>query len=296
MNYPLLYLEHLTGRDLALLAEEAGLPEGARSLSRRLRQRPELIDDLLASPGLFQRLVDVSAEEGLEVRVSPFLVFSVLVHRAARELEELEFVQEWTGPRQRLPVFDVAPLRGFLARPANRYHLTELLASFTRVASGTFWTHTPRGPRRRRFSELNLPQMAAMVDEAEEHQRPGLYRRLGDVALFLTGVFPDHTAGHPPSMVEVERLTRTAGMGGAEVVATLGGAGGLSVGTVLLFEELGRRWYLKADDATRVVLGRRLGFYRDLAEDFRPARRTLNLLTDRYLYRFETDWFPPPSW
>lgn len=292
MNYPLLYLEHLTDEDLSRLA--AGSEQEPGHLRRRLREDPTYIDRVLSRPGLFERLVAVGAEEALEVRISPFLTFTLLVHQAAREVEELDFIQEWTGPRQRLPVFDVVSLREFLEEAAHRFYLAQLLASYTRVASGSFWTRTPRGLRRRRFSELDLGQMASLAEEAGETERPALYRRLGDLALFLTGVFPDHTAGRSLGMVQVERLARVARMTSDEVLEALTGPGA-ALGTLALLEEMGRRWYRLAEEATVSLWGRSLWSMGDLAEGFRPARRTLNFLTDRYLYRFQADWFPPPA-
>ena len=36
-------------------------------------------------------------------------------------------------------------------------------------------------------------RLASLLHIVPEDERPGVYRRLGDLALFLTGVFPDHT-------------------------------------------------------------------------------------------------------
>ena len=84
-------------------------------------------------------------------------------------------------------------LREFFAADGRRLFLTELLTSYTRVASGSTYVRTARGWRRRRFSELDPLRLASLLDAVPEAERPGIYRRLGDLALFLTGVFPDRT-------------------------------------------------------------------------------------------------------
>src|SRR5262249_40263929 len=81
---------------------------------------------------------------------SPFLTFAVAVHRVAERLARASYVDEWIGPRQRVPVFAVEPLRQLLADPLRRFFFVELLTSYTHVVSGSTWTATPRGRRPRR--------------------------------------------------------------------------------------------------------------------------------------------------
>src|ERR1700738_4684747 len=101
---------------------------------------------------------------GMSVGGSPFLSFAPAVHRTAANLETATYVEERWAPRQRVPVFDVSALRTLLSEPARRYFLVELLASYTRVASGVTWTRTARGWRRRRFSELDPGALAEMLE------------------------------------------------------------------------------------------------------------------------------------
>ena len=119
---------------------------------------------------------------------SPFLTFAVAVHRVAERLTTTTYIDEWIGPRQRVPVFAVEPLRA-VADPLRRFFFVELLASYTHVVSGSTWVATRRGWRRRRFSELDPVQLAGLLDAVAAAERPGVLRRLGDLSLFLTGVF-----------------------------------------------------------------------------------------------------------
>lgn len=152
-----------------------------------------------------------------------------------------------------------------------------------------------------RFSELDPVRLAGLVDLVDEDELPGIYRRLGDLALFLTGVFPDHSARTPAHPIAVERLTRSVAsptlrpgspLGEpfrAEEIAPLTGATGL--GGVL--RVLGPRWYQLAAQRTPLAPVRRV--LEDAAEGFDAARRLLTLLTDRYLFPLRETWFGAPG-
>lgn len=284
MSYALLYQEHLSEQDLDLLARVGDESHDPEDLSARLREQPELIEDLLASPQLFDTVFN-DAPDGIPPPVTPFLVFSVLVHRMSRELMTASYIEEWTGPGHRLPVFDVNTLLEFVSVGANRYFLIELLSSFVRVASGSIWVRTRKGYRRRRYSELDPVRLAEMVDMLPPAQQPGGFRRLGDVALFLAGVFPDHTATHPPAVPARERLARSAGV--SPITA-------LDEGNSLDFHEIvGANWYRRAADLARASMGAEPSHLHQVADQFRPARRFLNVLTDRYLFRYDTGLMRP---
>ncbi len=281
LNYQLLYLEHLTEHDLDLLAQVAGGDEQGRSLRAHLGRHPEEIDELLADPQVFETIFG----RDIGSRVSPFLTFGVIVNRSARDLRSASFVPEWAGPGRRLPVFDVGSLRDFLDEATRRFFLIELLASFTKVASGSMWVRTRRGYRRRRFSELDPVRLAELVDQLPAAQRPAGYRRLGDVALFLSGVFPDHTARHPLGAHQREHLARSAGI---SPQAALDPSHHLGV-----YEAAGAGWYRRAVDAAAAAVGVGPEFLLDVADNFHHARRVLNLLTDRYLFRFDSGLVGP---
>ena len=166
------YASHLTDADLRLLASVAdaaaipvrGAAPGARG-RLRLRGDPEALLRLLEHPGMFRAVLGARMPP-LDGRspASPFLVFAVLVQRAAAELASMDHVPERTGPRQRVPVFDAPALRDFLGEPARRLFLAELLASFTRVASGRYRVRVGGRMRTRRFSELDPVRLAGLLD------------------------------------------------------------------------------------------------------------------------------------
>lgn len=284
------YLEHLSDGDLALLGSAAGsLP------AERLRADPAMVERLLDDPRTFEAVLGAPGRADRLLHASPFLVFALAIQRGAEDLREAAFVGEWAGPRKRLPVFDAASLRDFLAAPPRRLFLAELLASYVHVASGSVLVQTRRGWRRQRFSELDPVRLAALLDVVPADERAGIYRRLGDLALFLTGVFPDHTATRAFAPVSAERLLRHAGLEGGEArQAGPIGEPSLGSGGVALLERLGRRWYRLAYQSAPVRTAP-LRVIHEVAERFDQARRILTLVTDTYLLPFRTRWFPGPA-
>lgn len=284
------YLEHLSDPDLDLLAGavRGGMPGGARDL----RARPELVEELLAEPSVLDRVLSPHPDDERLVAVSPFLVFAAAVNRTADELRRDRSFSEWLGPRRRVPVLGTDDLVEFLADPWRRLFLAELLASFTRVASGSVFVRSGRRFRRQRFSELDPVQLASLLEVVPAAEQPGVYRRLGDLSLFLTGVFPDHTAVHGFSPSEESRLLRAGRLpatwalqGGSlpEAVAPSGAVG--------LLAELGKRWYRLAYRTGSEPGTRALRSVRDLADRYDSARRVLNVATERHLLPSRHRWF-----
>lgn len=266
------YADHLTDRDLRFLAAVCATPTD-------LRRDPDALVALLADQRVFDAILGQQAvASGRPLDVSPFLLFAVIVQRTEHELTGLSHVPERTGQRQRIPVFDTPQLADFLADPARRLFLIELLASFTRVASGRYRVRTRNGWRWRRFSELDPVRLVGLLDAVPEAERPGIYRRLGDVALFLTGVFPDYARDRALSQVDAARLVRAAGIGDREERERA-----LTTPAIELLEQLGARWYRTAWQLAPVRT-HRLAVIPEVAERFRSARRVLNHVADRHLF------------
>jgi hypothetical protein len=292
------YADHLTDADLGLLARAAEGPTA--QAAPWLRAHPEQLPALVGDPRVFQAVFGASpgavpsprpgGASAMASLASPFLIFAVAVHRAAAELATMDHVPERSGQRQRVPLFDAPELRDFLGSAARRLFLAELLASFTRNAAQ--YRPAPRGRTRpgrgRRFSELDVVRMAGLLDTVPEAERAGAYRRLGDVALFLTGVFPDYAAAHALGPVSAARLLRSAQVP-ARQQDQLAEAPAID-----LFEHLGAQWYRAAWGLapTRTA---RLAVVAEVAERFRQARRVLNHIADQCLFQQGNPWFAPPA-
>jgi hypothetical protein len=293
------YADHLTDADLGLLAAVSQEPLSQTQAAPWLRAHPGELPRLVGDSRVFQAVFGPEAPAGAAARAalaSPFLIFAVAVHRAAADLETMDHVPE-RSLRQRVPLFDAPELRDFLGSAARRLFLAELLASFTRAASVQYRAaargqpgsrSVARGARGRRVSELDLVRMAGLLDAVPEAERAGVYRRLGDVALFLTGVFPDYAAAHALGQVSATRLLRAAQVP-ARRHEQLAAAPAID-----LFEHLGAQWYRAAWDLAPAPTAR-LAVVAEVAERFRQARRVLNHIADRCLFPQGNPWFSPPA-
>jgi len=262
------YAEHLSDHDLLVLAG------GRADQVPVLRREPDLILALLDRPAVTDAVLTAQRDEPGRFRyVSPFLLFAAAVHRVSSTLVGRSYVSDRAGPRSRVPVFDGPALAAFATEPAHRLFLAELLASYSRVASGVVWRRETRGWRRQRWNELDLPRLAALLDVVPPAEQPGIWRRIGDGALFLAGVFPEH-AERFLGVVEVARLQRATGLRLTEI----GGVGGM-------LEQLAGRAYEKAG----------AGVPRAVVETPGSARRVLTLVADRYLFPMAADWLPVPG-
>src|SRR5207245_1000800 len=256
-----LYLEHLSDADLAFL--------GAAGQSRYdVRRDPDQLEALIDSTETFRALFTVAGRDPL-LRGSPFLIFAVLVHRVVRDLRQATFIEEWVGPRQRVPVFDTESLRDFGADPLRRLFLAELLASYTNVTSGSTMVKTTRGWRRRRFSELDPLRLIELAEVVPQVDRPSVYRRLGDLSLFLTGLFPSYSRERLVADRDRRQLERALGAADRERAERHDG--------VWLLEQLGRSAYRSAHhDAARQATTATVGAQG--SENVAAARRVPILL------------------
>ncbi len=250
-----LLLEMVTDQDLSFALEATGVPPSRLPvILSTVREDPSIQDALLDDERVFAAL---TADPQVFMRVSPYLLFSVLLHRARRELAHRTYTAEWLGPRRRVPVFDAHQVAEALADEERVRYLAELLSSFTRVHS------VPRGGQgrlraQRRFHELNLRDLRRLRAQVTGQDRFALDRRLGDVALLLAGVFPDS----------------------AQAVTDMDA-----------WEQEAARGYARAAEDP---LAERLGLDRileRLAGDPRTTRKALNFVVDRFLQPLRASWF-----
>jgi hypothetical protein len=252
------YDEHLTDRDLLALTDDR--PDQVPAL----RRRPELVLDLLDRPAVADAVLSAQRDPRERFRyVSPFLVFAAAVHRTAGALVGRTSVPDRTGPRARIPVLDGPVLAAFAADPGHRLFLVELLSSYARLSSGVVWRRDDRGWHRRRWDDLDLTRLAELLVDVAEAERPGVWRRIGDGALFLAGVYPEYA----------ERTYGSTGTGHLQRATGLRLAGEGPVTELL--EDLAGRAYRQTRGA--VPPG--------VVESPHLARRILTLVADHHLHR-----------
>jgi hypothetical protein len=178
-------LRHLSDADLLYLADVLATGADRARMLTVLREDEEILRAMLADQRLFDRIA--SEPEGL-LQVSPRLLFCVLMARVKRDLERLSYTVE----PGRTVIFDGPRIASLLEDNRIADYLVEILASFVRVHSTTFTIRLRRGVwARYRFSDFDLAGLIRYTATLEEAERFEWYRRIGDLCLFLSGVFPE---------------------------------------------------------------------------------------------------------
>ena len=141
---------------------------------------------------LFQRLM--SDDETL-VRLTPVIFFEILLRNAAKNIGERSYTLERAGRLTIVPVFDAKDTLDLLHNDEMLLYLAHMLSTFTRVESYTFtFRHGPSVWRKIRFNDMDIESLIQFTGAVDKEYRFGLYKRIGDVCLFLLGIFPDFIA------------------------------------------------------------------------------------------------------
>lgn len=241
----------------------AEAPDQVPVLLQQLR-RAEFLEVALEDPRLVER---IRTDPDITLKISPRLLFAVLLRQVARDVRHARYTLERVGLRESVPIFDGPRVNQLLDDDEVLDYLSGMLASFVRTE--TYVVHVwHRGRLQRlRFSDLSMDDMMRLADLVDEPYRFPLLRRIADIALFLTGVFP----GYVLSRGTYARSVRP------------GHALGGEWRSLREYEEQGSAFYrLAAEhrDAAEYGLRRVL---EQLSDNFPAARKPLSLLADRYL-------------
>ncbi|MFQ5934432.1 MAG: hypothetical protein ACE5KI_07300 [Dehalococcoidia bacterium] len=259
----------LTEADLKFLVETVATShEDQDRIIELVRGKEDFLDQMLDNPLLLQRILN---DEEVFVRISPHMLFSVLLHQIRRELEKETYINEVGLRGQRIPVFEAPDVVELLDEKEARDYLIDMLSSFARTRSTvTYWIERGR-LRRRRFSDMDMDDMIQLCSQADPEVRPAYYKRIADIALFLAGIFPDQAtyfAARPS-----RRYTRGR--------------------TLNDYEREGQTFYgLAARESREATLE---SAFRTLSEKFTLARRALNVLSERYMRSQKAQYFGLPT-
>ena len=261
--------ERFTDEDLRFVSETVAAGRyDAADAPRQLRGRDDLLDVMLEDDRLVDRLL---GEDQALLRVSPRFVFSVLLRRVVRDLQQLPYTVEQTADEM-VAVFDATKVRRFIAEPGIWRYLVSMLTSFVRNESLTVLVRRREHYVRRRFNTSSLEDMIDLLGLTGGDEVPWIFRRIGDIALFQSGIFP--------------RSLRFGDARGRALRPTA------VPPTLASYEEQGRKFYRLAASRAADDQGRVLGA---LADEFPAARKSLELLSDRYLRWTPIRWFPGPE-
>ena len=178
----------LTDRDLDFIVDHAAPGSGSSDGLKRLIVEDD--DFRKAMVGDDRVFLAVTSDDDILLKLSPHLYFEVLLRRAHSDIDSATHTLERTG-RDRVPVFDAREVSTLLNRDKVLVYLADMLASFTRVHSYVVPIRRRRGIRRKvRYSDMDLDSLVGMCASADEDGRFAFYKRIADLCLFITGVFP----------------------------------------------------------------------------------------------------------
>ena len=251
----------LTGTEIAELAAACG--RDIEDLTLELARRPWALHDLLSEPELIE---SVAGSDELEVCASPFVFFAVMTRLAADHLLTSSYVNDWVGPRTRLPVFDVEPVQEFVAAPGRVLFMARLLTSMVEPV----WLPVPA-------SAGNPWDLVEWISVLDEDDRGILLRRVGDVSLYMAGVHADALGHGLVSHDKAERVGMALHMSDDEIHELCDPASptpGLDA-----LERVSARSYQECRRSTTPTPP----VISDIAERMNAARRFLTHLADEFL-------------
>jgi len=263
----------LSDKDLDFLVETAspGVIDKPK-LKQVIREDEKFRNTFVDDEKVFRRLM---GEEEIFLRISPTLLFEILLRKVARDLKDVSYTMEKTG-MTKIPVFDTKDVVEFLGKEFLLDYLADMLSSFTRIETYAFSIQIGKHIFEKiRFNDLDMFSLKALCDEVEDEYRLGFYKRIADICLFILGIFPDYAEcdyRYPFSGQLRPQFRGKVRMSPED------------------YEEEGRKFYkLAAEHPSARELDLSEVFW-TLHEDFPKAKKPLNFIAEHYLrykrYRF----------
>lgn len=261
-------LAGFTEKDLDFIVSHAARgsadPDG---LKRAIVEDDQLRIAMVSDHSLFEQVMN---DDEVFLRVSPTLYFEILLRKAHSELQVATYTMERSG-RESIPVFDTDEVLEFMKRPRIIEYLATMLASFMKIQSFVVPVRVRRGVRRRvRYNDMDVDSLIRFASNADPIERFGYYKRIGDVCLFVSGVFPGHThrdyqqmaGGKPAAIPRAWRMRRS----------------------VEDYERDGTRFYRLAQEHPTARTVELAGVFGVLKENFAAARKPLTYMANRFLH------------
>jgi hypothetical protein len=256
----------ITERDLDFLVESA-FPE-IRDRSRMkaiLREDKDFRRSFILEEKVFDRVMN---DEEVFLKISPGLFFEILLRRAGADLKVRGYTLEKDRARK-IPVFDAQEVGDFLNREPLLRYLADMLSSFAKIESHTIPILIRQGIWEKiRFNDLDIVSLRSCCEVVEDPQRFAFYKRIGDICLFILGIFPDYPRQeyrYPFS---------------AQLRPPIAGKTRISPEE---YEEEGRKFYgLAAAHPVASKLEMTEIFW-SLREEFQKAKKPLNFVAEHYL-------------
>jgi hypothetical protein len=242
------------------------LMPGYREKARMVRiffEDEEMLEGVLKDEKLFKFLME--NPESI-VKVSPQLFFTVVLLKVMNDLEGQSYTVE-QDERIKIFIFDSKRVVNFLNERRILFYLIDMLCSFVKINSCTMMLRVKKGVWRRfKFSDFNIDSLLKYSDMIGEEDRFLSYKRIADICLFMTGIFP--------ACLGTQRLPRSFSQAG------------LLSASRKSKEELrsyGRHFYRAAAQHRDAHINQLQQVLLSLSEKFDLAEKPLNFMSQHYL-------------
>lgn len=234
-------------------------------LKQIIREDDDFRTRFISEEKVFRRVMD---DDEIFLRISPTLFFEILLRRAASALEQKSYTLEQTRA-MKIPVFDSRDVVDLLDDDALLVYLADMLSSFTRIESYTIAFRTKPGVWKKiRFNDLDIHSMIVFAQVVDEPYRLSFFKRIGDICLFILGIFPEHAEydyRYPFSKQLRPQIRGRMRVGPEEYVAE------------------GRKFYKLAAEHPSAEELQMSDIFRALYGNFQKVKKPLNFIADHFL-------------
>jgi len=230
---------------------------------RILRDDEDILLGMITDEKLFRHLIE---DPESIIKISPYLFFTVLLYRVKKELETKPYTIE-LDERQKMAVFDTRRILNLLNEPKMLSYLTDMLVSFIRINSFSILIKLKKGIWERfRFSDFDISSLIKYCQMIDEEERFHSYKRIADICLFITGIFPDYIDQ------QYRRIAKKYDQ--LEIALKMSREGFTRHGTYF-YQAAAKHRMAQIKELEKVL--------QTLSENFTLATKPLNFMSDRYL-------------
>jgi hypothetical protein len=218
----------------------------------------------------------VIGDDQVLLKISPTLLFEILLRKAVKDLKASSYTFEADGSL-RIPVFDAKEVVALFSQDAVLVYLADMLSSFTKITSYSISFRTrKRIWRKIRFNDMDVPSLMSFCDVVADEYKYVLYKRIADVCLFMTGVFPEYIAHdfRYPLSGEIRPNSATKTRTSPKE-----------------YEERGKKFYRLAAEHETAAAQRLSEVFWSLHREFVKAKKPLNFMSEHYLHYQKHQWF-----
>ncbi|MFH1639446.1 MAG: hypothetical protein ABIB93_03930 [Chloroflexota bacterium] len=262
-------LTELSESDVLFLVETAA--PGLKGKADIIRNDPSIVDTMLEqeTERLFQRVMLTGSDKTV-TRISPRLLFEILLRKALKDMGNRNYTVERTASRK-IPVFDAGEVVSFFADRAALKYLVDMLSSFTRTEGFTRRIRLRKGVWRKiTYSDMDIDSLKRLCATVDEEYRFAFYKRIADLCLFIMGMFPEYAAAGLPN--PFSRGARPSYFGNSSRLRSAED-----------YEEEGRRFYQLAGEHQNARLLEITGVLSRLHEKFNLATKPLSYISENFI-------------